>query len=109
MKIIACEIGKISFRPLEQRKQMCNRIRVHIYDAKCKSLEEAQVFLANLISSFKHGIKNDNMQWFTTKMVIDQKNNQSFKRINFIVMLPEPIDILALKSYTERVFEQFGA
>lgn len=108
-RIIACEIGKISIRPLESKKSICNQIRVHIYDSKCSSLNEARTFLSNLFTSFNNSIDANNVKWWTTKMTFDQQKQNEFKRINFIACLPEQIDTVNLTTHMERVFAEFGS
>lgn len=36
--VIACEIGKVSIRPLYNHQRTCKQIRIHVYDSKCDSI-----------------------------------------------------------------------
>ena len=107
--IFVCDIGKISIRPLESKKSNCNQFRVHIYDSKCSSLNEARTFLSNLFTSFKQSIVANTIKWWTTKMTFDQNKQNEFKRINLIACLPEQIHIAELKSHMGRFFAEFGS
>lgn len=102
--VVSCEIGKVSIRSLHPNKRMCNQIRIHIYDAKCMSLDEARNFISDSLAKFDSSIVGDNTTWFTTKMVLDSQS-QTFKRLNLIADLHREIDVEALKNFMKRVFD----
>lgn len=102
--IVACEIGKLSVRPLHNRQRTCKQIRIHIYDCNCDSTGDVHKFLSNILAMYSSVITENNIKWFTTKIVFDQATHH-IKRINLIAELPEEIDTNSLTILMKRVFE----
>lgn len=102
--IVACEIGKLSVRPLHYRQRTCKQIRIHLYDCNCDSTGDVQKFLSNILAMYSPAINENNIKWFTTKIVFDQATHH-IKRINLIAELPEEIDTNSMTILMKRVFE----
>lgn len=101
--VTVCDIGKVSIRPLHNDSQTCKQIRAHIYNSKCNSIGEAQKFMTNVLSSFSPTITENNIKWFTTRIIFDE-NSLNIKRINLIADLSEEINTNMLTNHLKRVF-----
>lgn len=108
--VIACEIGKVSIRPLYNHRRTCKQIRIHVYDSKCDSINYAQKYMANALGMYSSTISESNIKWFTTKIIFNGET-RNIKRINLIADLTDDfIDAKALSIYMKRVFEsEFGS
>lgn len=107
--IIACNIGRVSIKPLNSRNSIDKLIKIHIYNANCKSLADARQFFTETITAFTSTNLEKDIEWFTTKMVFN-KISQDMKRINLIAKLPINIDTVSLTAFIGRVFgDKLGA
>lgn len=88
---------------------MDKRIKIHIYNANCKSLAEARQFFTKFFTAFSSTNLEKDIEWFTTKVVYNQISHD-MKRINLIAKLPINIDTDSLTAFIGRVFgDELGA
>lgn len=77
-----------------------NSLKIQILCNQC----DHDKFLSNILAMYSSVITENNIKWFTTKIVFDQATHH-IKRINLIAELPEEIDTNSLTILMKRVFE----